>query len=60
MWTPATVGGRDDGGFAAMPGATQKLVPEQLLITRINSADRTMLMTMDPRQPNRFEKKKNT
>jgi hypothetical protein len=42
-----------------MPGATQTL-EEQPLITRINSADRTMLMTMDPRQPNRFEKKKNT
>jgi hypothetical protein len=38
----------------------QNLVPEQPLITRINSADRTTLRTMDPRQPNRFEKKKNT
>jgi signal transduction histidine kinase/CheY-like chemotaxis protein len=41
-------------------GAIQKLVVEQLLIARINSADRTTLTTMEPRQPNRFEKKKNT
>jgi hypothetical protein len=34
--------------------------PFQLLTARINSADRTTLMMMDPRQPNRFEKKKNS
>jgi hypothetical protein len=28
-------------------------------MSRISSADRTTLTTMDPRQPNRFEKKKN-
>ena len=59
MRTPATVAGGDDAVFTTMPGATQTL-EEQPLITRINSADRTTLMTMDPKQPNRFEKKKNT
>jgi hypothetical protein len=38
----------------------QNPVPVPLLTARINSADRTTLMTMEPRQPNRFEKKKNT
>jgi hypothetical protein len=38
----------------------QKLVPElHPLIARISRADRAMLMTMDPRHPKRFEKKKN-
>jgi hypothetical protein len=39
----------------------QKLVPElQPLIRRISSADRTMLMAIEPRHPNRLEKKTNT
>jgi hypothetical protein len=32
---------------------------EQLLMRRINSADNATLITMEPRQPNRFEKKIN-
>jgi hypothetical protein len=32
---------------------------EQLLMRRINSADNATLITMEPRQPNRFEKKTN-
>jgi hypothetical protein len=43
-----------------MRRANQNPVPVQPLTTSINSADRTTLMTMEPRQPNRFEKKKNT
>ena len=46
--------------LSASSAATQEPVAEQLLIARINSADRMTLMTMDPRQPNRFEKKRNT
>jgi hypothetical protein len=38
MWQPETLA--VDDAVSGMPGATQKLVPEQLLITRINSADR--------------------
>jgi hypothetical protein len=39
----------------------QKLVPElQLLTRKINIADTAMLITIEPKQPNRFEKKKNT
>jgi hypothetical protein len=39
----------------------QKLVPElQLLTSRINNAEIAMLITIEPRHPNRFEKKKNT
>ena len=61
MWTPATVANDDVG--AALRGMwrpNQNPVPAQPLTTTINSADRTTLMTMEPRQPNRFEKKKNT
>jgi hypothetical protein len=39
----------------------QKLDPDvQPLIRRIRSAERTMLITSEPRHPRRFEKKTNT
>ena len=39
----------------------QKLVPEeQPRNTKIKSAETATLITMEPRQPSRFEKKKNT
>jgi len=39
----------------------QKLVPAlHPLMRRINSTESAMLMTIEPRHPNRLEKKKNT
>ena len=51
---------RRGAGVGGMLGATQKLAPEeQALISSINSTDRATLIRMEPRQPNRLEKKRN-
>ena len=47
-------------GHERLPAAGQGIAPaEQLLIRRTNNAERTRLITTEPRQPNRFEKKTN-
>ena len=59
MRTPATVGA-EDAAVGGMLGTAQTVAPEeQALISSINSTDSATLMTMEPRQPNRLEKKRN-
>jgi hypothetical protein len=63
MRTPHTVGAMDEAaGVAGMScEKSQKLVPElHPLMTSISSADNTTLTRIEPRQPRRLVKKKNT